>query len=311
MKLKTLAAAAAVAVASMPFAAQAEVRLSGDIGVAYQDITNTTTPTLVKKKFGSKSSNISFDASEKVGDITYYGHADADFESGSGFVGDDIYVGMKGGFGELVMGDTDNGCDSTDVGGTNEVWLTHTQGSCAGADMHNITYKRSLGKFGVAVSVKPTDDSVIPTPVDLLTGAAAKTGHNPRNWSLGAKGAFGPVEASLGYTAMSRVANVNVNNGATAANKGHATVLGLAGNAGPFKLGFRGSKAKGGKAVHGINFLYSKNGHNFYGGTQTSSGTKDKSLGYKRVIGNTDFIVELEDTGASNTDYILGVRHRF
>ena len=66
MKLRTLAIA--VAMASVPFAAQAEFKVGGDVGVGYFKHGDGET------FFGGHGSEVTFDASEKVGGLTFFGH---------------------------------------------------------------------------------------------------------------------------------------------------------------------------------------------------------------------------------------------
>ena len=279
MKLRTLAIA--VAMASVPFAAQADLSISGDVGVGYFKSKDDT------DRFGDRGSNITFGASEKIGGITYYGNADVDFGNGGNFVGDDIRVGMKGGFGEVVLGDTDNGCDATDIGGTNEVWETHSQGGCKGSDNHNITYKRAIGNFSGAISHNPDAESS----------------------ALGVTGAMGPVGISLGYETDIETKNAA---GVVTATDNNV-VLGLTGKIGPMAVGFRANKLGDNDAVHGINAIYSRGAHNIYGGLGTSDGNDSKSIGYKHVRGKTDFILEAADTGVAGDENSIaaGIRHRF
>ena len=320
MKLKTLAAA--IAVASMPFAAHSAATFTGDVAVGYFSAADGT------DRFGTRSNNMTFKASEKIGGLTYSGQADFDFANGVSFTGDDIRVGIAGGFGTLSMGDTDNGCDATDIGGTNEVWETHSQGGCMGSDNHNITYSRGFGNFTGAISHNPDAETT----------------------ALGVKGSLGPVGVSFGYEtdvstsststataavcpAGSSVATnsaggefcVNTTAGtvsavttasvpaATTTTSGNNIVLGLTGKVGPVSIGFRANKFDSGSAVHGINAMYSRGAHNVYGGLGTSSGNDSKSIGYKHVRGNTDFVLEAADSGASGSDTAISaaVRHRF
>jgi len=320
MKLKTLAiaiAAVAVSAPAMTMAAEKSnevntptttFNVNGDVGIRYQDINGVDA-------FQSAGSNITFSASETRGGITYFGQADFDFTNGGNFVADDLRVGVKGAFGEIVGGDTDNGCDATDIGGSNEVWLTHTQGGCAGSDVNNLTYKRSIGPAAFAISHNVNTE----TNALGVSGKVGKFGVSLGYEDLGDttsnSGSFCQTDAQV---VLDRDGNEfcidgsNLSPGTSRrATRGGNTVLGITGGIGPFAIGFRANKQNDVKAKHGINFLYSRNGHNFYGGGQTSSqGEKDKSLGYKRVMGNSDFIIEAEDTG-SDTNYVIGMRHRF
>lgn len=321
MKLKTLAIA--ITAAAMPFAAQAELKITGDIGVAYQQSGAGV------KSFGESGSELNIDASETVNGVTYYGHTEVDM-GGTGNTAnfDEIRVGMKGGFGELILGEADNACDQLDVGGTNEVWVTHAQGGCQGSDVNNIVYKRKMGAATVSLS------------------------HNPENSehsAFGIKGGVGPVTASFGYEDGDGLGGNNI-------------TYGVVGKIGSFSVGLRGntfSSDTAGADTDGIgaNFLWSRSGHSVYGGfgqvdaytaavgantvvdttastgpirdasnniigyttpayvaaSAASTATNDSwSLGYKRTIGSTDFIAEMADYENENDSrYAIGVRHRF
>lgn len=288
MKLRTLAIA--VAMASVATAAQADLKISGDIGVGYFK-SGAADGAIMES-----GSEINFDASETVGAVTYYGHLEADVQgdtftltdsgadtsAGSNVAFEELRVGAKGAFGDIRFGHLgDNGCGRVQVGGSNEVWLTHKIGGCVNNAAGGISYTRDIGKATMSVSHRPGDEET----------------------SIGVAGTVGPVSASIGYTDL---------DGAT------STAMGLAGKLGPVGLGFRYGKPDGGDAVHGINAIYTTaSGINVYGGVQTSDAAagmdKEMSIGFKKVVGMTDFIFEAKDTGAAadSTNYGIGLRHRF
>jgi len=281
MKLKTLAIA--IAAAAMPFAAQAELKVGGDIGVAYQQNSAGV------KSFDESGSEINVDASHKVGGTTFYGHTEIDFGgTGNTAAFQEVRVGAKGAFGEVILGDADNACDQLDVGDTNEVWVTHGQGGCQGADANNMVYKRSMGAVTAAISTSPDTDA-----------------QSEENVAFGLKGKMGPVTASFGYEDGDLDGN-------TATPDVDNIVVGLSGSFGPATVGLTANKLDGGDTDVGANFLVSRGANNFYGGIGDVGNTDSWSLGYKRVMGKTDFIAEIADTdGATDSAYAVGMRHRF
>jgi len=325
MKLRTLAIA--VAMASVPFAAQADVKISGDIGVGYFKTGGA------KAEIRENGSEINVDASEKVGGITYFGHLEMDIAGGattSNVSVEELRVGAMGGFGEVRLGHLgDNGCARVQTGGSYEVWLTHNKGGCTGTAKRGISYTKTFGKISTSVSHVPqvvtagsSTSFVGIDTTDPALGITATQVGNSGVWeqtitstatseaesSIGLAGTFGPVTASVGYT------NAAIDN----------TAMGLSGKIGPVSVGFRYDKNKGGDAEHGVNMQYTtRTGLSLYGGFETSDpendgrpATDDKqiSFGAKKVVGsNTDFIFEVVDTGGNNnsTSYGLGMRHRF
>ena len=291
MKLKTLAIA--IAMGSMPFAAQAELKISGDFSVGYFGDKDGNT------ELKESGSEINVDASEKVGGTTFYGHTELDFNGGGSFTYlnpdqeaeegahtltiEEVYVGAKGAWGDFRMGDTDNACDALDVGGYPDQWLANNQGGCKGSDSNNFVYKRGMGAATVAVSHNPNSDE-----------------YN----AVGIKGKMGPVTASLGYEAGDAL-------GANDKN----VVLGLSGSFGPVSLGLRANKADAyDDTAVGVNASYSAGPHTVYGGTgQNSAGTDRWAVGYNRSLGSkTTFIAEAAETdGASDTEFGIGLKHAF
>ena len=276
MKLKTLAIA--IALGAMPFAAQADYKVGGDFTVGYFGDASGDNELM------ENGSEINFDASEKVGGTTFYGHVEVDFQgTGNAAQFQEVRVGAKGAWGDFSMGETDNGCDATDVGGYPDQFLANNQGGCKGSDKENFTYKRAMGPATVAVS------------------------HNPNGQeynAIGIKGKMGPVTASLGYEAGDALGGNDKN-----------VVLGLSGSMGPLSVGLRANKADAyANAAVGVNASYSAGANTFYGGFgQDSSETDRWAVGYNRAIGsNTTFIVEFAETdGAANTEYGIGLKHAF
>lgn len=280
MKLKLKTLSIAIAAGTLSLSAQADLKIGGDIGVGYFQSSSGDNEV---KEAGSE---INFDAPEKVGGTTFYGHVEVDM-AGTGNTAEfeEIRVGAKGAWGELILGEADNACDQLDVGGTNEVWVTHSQGGCQGADVNNIVYKRSFGAMSAAIS--------------------ANVENAEENVAVGLKGKMGPVTASFGYEDGDLDANPvtpDVDN----------ITVGLSGAFGPATIGVRANQMDGGDTDVGANFMISRGANNFYGGIGDVGNTDSWSLGYKRVMGKTDLIAELADTdGTTDSAYALGLRHRF
>lgn len=273
MKLRTLAIA--VAMASVPFAAQADLKISGDVTVKYQD--NGT------KTFSEGGTEVIFSASEKVGGLTIGGTATANLNStGDTVTTDDVNVYISGGFGKVTMGDTDNGCDTVDTGWVaSDVFISHSSGGCKGADVNNITYTRGLGAATVAASFSPD-----------------ATGGND-NFAVGIKGKMGPATASLGYESdIGGLTN---------------TVLGLSGSIGPVSVGVRANKLEGGDTDVGYTANYSSGANTMYLGIGDVGNNDTTFIGFTRKVGNnTKFVIEhVQDDSAADDNTVVGVVHSF
>ena len=166
MKLKVLAVAVAASFA-FPMAAQAELKIGGDVGIFYTD----------SKELQELGSEINFDGSSEIDGVTYYGHMELDVNgTGNSVRMDEVRVGAKGGFGEVILGEVDNACDQFDPG-SNDIWLGGQSSSCGGSDVNNIVYKNTMGNASFAVSHNPNADES----------------------ALGVKMGMGPVSVNLGY----------------------------------------------------------------------------------------------------------------
>ena len=294
MKLKTLAIA--IALGAMPFAAQADFKVSGDFSVGYFGDADGT------KELREQGSEVNFDASEKVGGTTFYGHAEFDFNGSGSFSYQDpdeptelktvadtltiqeVRVGAKGAWGDFAMGEADNGCDATDVGGYPDQWMANNQGGCKGSDVNNFVYKRSMGMATVAVSHNPNGDK-----------------YN----AIGIKAKVGPVTASLGYEAGDALGSNDKN-----------VAFGVSGTFGPVSVGLRGNKADDyDNTAVGVNASYSAGANTFYGGFGQDAAEVDRwAVGYNRAIGsNTTFIFEAAETDIDglDTEYGVGLKHAF
>jgi len=307
MKLKTLAIA--IAVASVPFAAQAELtsdfKVSGDVAVGYFD--NGAGDT----RFGGNGSEMILDAFEKVGGLTYFGHFEVNVAGatvlsnniveGSNDVvvtqpgqlrSDDMYVGVKGGFGTIKIGDTDNGCDTVDTGWVaSDAFISHSSGGCKAGDQNNITYSNTRGAVSYAASYSPD--------VDAGSAIAGKD-----SFAVGIKGKLGPAAVSLGYE--------------TDTSNGSNVVLGVSGKLGPVSLGirmnqFEDNDANGEDTYVGYTANYAAGKNKLYLGVGDVSNNDTLFLGYQRALGaKTAFIAEfVDDDSLADTKVAIGLKHNF
>ncbi|WP_022954650.1 porin [Leucothrix mucor] len=293
MKFKTLAIAIAAATVSTAAMADGhmgapELKISGDVTVGlFQDSTGDSS-------FGGNGSEVIFNAEQKVGGVTYFGSMTAnvaDSQIGGGNIStDDLYVGFKGAFGEVRMGDTDNGCDAVDTGWVvDDEFISHNSGGCAAGDQNNITYKGSRGPVTYAIGYSP----------DVGSGdGATVAGEN--TVSLGIVGKIGPAAVSLGHEVAGDDSN---------------TVLGVSGNFGPVAVGIRASKFEDNDTDVGYTAQYSARGNKFYiGYGDVNDDANTLFLGYQRSIGsNTTFITEYVNTDMSGVDdqYAIALKHAF
>ncbi len=168
MKLNVLAVAVAASLA-FPMAAQADLKISGDIGLAYDS---------EAEAFGHEGSELNLDANSQTGSVTYMGHAEVELarDEASDVKIDEIRVGAKGGFGEVWLGDVDNACDQFDPGPYDE-FLSQESSSCRGNDAYNLVYKNKINNVEFAVSHNPNEEES----------------------AIGMRAGMGPVKVNLGY----------------------------------------------------------------------------------------------------------------
>lgn len=309
MKFKTLAIAIAAATVSTAAMADGhmgapELKISGDVTVGYfQNGAGATS-------FGGNGSEVIFNAEQKVGGVTYFGSMTANVGDskidGGDISTDDLYVGFKGAFGEVRMGDTDNGCDAVDTGWVvDDEFISHASGGCKGSDQNNITYKGSRGPVTYAIGYSPDVDSGGNIASDDVV-------------SVGVMGKVGPASVSLGYESEQSAYGTSGDN----------IVLGVRGDIGPVAIGVRASKAEnenadGEDTFVGYTAQYSARGNKFYIGygdaTYTTDATSSKNaedtlfLGYQRSIGsNTTFIAEYVDNDTqADEQYAIALKHAF
>lgn len=310
MKFKTLAtaiAAVTVSTASLAGGGMAmadghmgapEFKITGDVTVGYfGDATGDAS-------FGSNGSEVIFNAEQKVGGLTYFGSMTATFGNSTAANGgtdnasvdtDDLYVGFKGAFGEVRMGDTDNGCDAVDTGWVvDDEFISHKSGGCRYSDRNNTVYKGARGPVSYALGYSPD--------VGINDGAA--TGGEDVV-SMGIAGKVGPAAVSLGHEIAGDDSN---------------TTMGVSGNFGPVAVGIRASKYEDNDVNVGYTAQYAARGNKFYIGYGDVTNDLNVELadtlflGYQRSIGsNTTFIAEYVNTDASGVDdqYAIALKHAF
>lgn len=325
MKFKTLATAIAAATVSTATLAGGsamadghmgapEFKISGDVTVGYFENGDDAS-------FGANGSEVIFNAEQKVGAITYFGSMTANFadsQIGGGDIStDDLYVGFKGAFGEVRMGDTDNGCDAVDTGWVvDDEFISHQSGGCKAEDQNNVTYMGSRGPVSYAISYSPEVNNYDADEDEWSNDGGAYDGDDVI--AMGIKGKVGPAAVSLGYES----------DAAKYGASGENVVLGVSGSFGPVAVGVRANKfenenpANGEDTFVGYTAQYSAGGNKFYIGygdvTYTDSTTglsTDDSLflGYQRAIGsNTRFIAEYVSNDANEGDlYGIALSHGF
>ncbi len=194
MKLQILAAAVAASLA-FPMAAQADVKVSGDVGVFYDT---------QSEDIHEIGSEINFDGKTEVNGVTYMGHMELDVNNSGDTTlrMDEVRVGAKGGFGEVWLGDVDNACDQFDPD-SNDIWLGGNSDVCSKVDKNNIVYKRDFGRVGFAVSHNPERDiNAVGAQFQLMEGVKANLGYEDidggdNNTVIGLEGEFKGVALSL------------------------------------------------------------------------------------------------------------------
>lgn len=248
MKLKILAAAVAASFA-FPMAAQAEFKISGDVGSVFSS---------KSEAIEIRGTNIDFNGSMEIDGLTYSGNVRLKGDN-SGASLDDMRVGVKGGFGEILMGDTDNACDVFDPGDSS-VFIGGQTGSCGGSDTHNITYKNAMGPVSFAVSHNPGADQ---------SALGAKFGMGGVSVNLGYEDGVGSGGDLISYGAAATFAGVSFN---IEGNDDDKWGLNAAYSSGPMTVwaSYLGDDGNGGDGL---------------------------GAGFKYVHGNMDYIIEHNDAG--------------
>ncbi len=280
MKLKVLALAVAASVA-FPMAAQAEFKISGDVGVGYDTST---------EELGPMGSNFTLAGSQEIGGITYFGNADIDLSTG-GASADDLRVGMKGGFGSVTIGDTDNACDLFDPGPAGDYFTGGMTGSCVGDDNYNITYQNTMGPVSFGVSHNPGDDELS---------------------AIGAKFSMGGFGINLGYETGDGVALANTkirNSAATVAAAGEdddRLSYGITGSFSGVSLNVEGNN----QDMVGVNAAYTMGATTVWLSHAIDDGNGGDGTGAGVIYthGNMDYILEHNDP-ADKT--VAALRYRF
>jgi len=291
MKLRTLAIA--VAAASISVSAQAvDVKVNGDISIGYHTGNDTGYP------IDDLGSEVTIKISEKAGGLTYFASTELDFNKNAlqgdtdidssddvdNFVAaDELRFGVKGAFGELVIGDMDNACDKLEAGGNFGEFAEASDGvgDCNGEDEGTILYTKKMGKATVGVSHNVKNDQ---------NSMAVQYRVN--------KG----VKVALGYTSSDKVNKDETVSGSVTAKRG------------PIELKARVNNSENGL---GLDTGYSA----FLGYHITSKdlvhiGTTsddNNSIGYKRKLSKkANLFVEYEEFTKTNTNaHAVGVMFNF
>lgn len=283
MKLSTLALAIVAATATV--SVQADVSLGGMARATYNGGGNDRIETKVE---------LNLDASAESNGITYFGHAQLEgngkaaytaaakaadptlVDTGKDVTTDDIYVGMKGGFGEVRFGDTDGGCDATEVGGYPDYISDINLSKCNTGDQNNITYIGTAGAATYAISYSPENN------MDYM--------------SVGAKAKLGNATVSLGHSAGDGVSDT--------------TALGLAGSFGPVGLGLLVSDVDGAADTEWTaHASYASGANSFAIGTNEPG---DVSAYWKRDLGaSTTFGIDVNAPDVGDTEVALRLQKGF
>lgn len=195
MKLSILAIA--IAATSMIGAAQADLKVGGDVGLQWGK-TDTSNNVTTLEAFGSE---VNLDASKKMGGLTGYGHAEIELNSNDAdsadITVDELRVGVKGAFGDLTVGDTGSACDQLLVGGSSEISLTHQSGGCLDSSSDKIVYQRAMGATSIAVSHAPDEDYNAIAVTGKIAGVSAALAYEDEDGNdqvtLGLSAPVGPV----------------------------------------------------------------------------------------------------------------------
>jgi len=289
MKLRTLAIAVAAATLSMS-AAQAEMDISGDVTLGWasnQTATDSNGNAVIDKTntFGDFGSELTVKGSHKSGGLTYFSGFELDAGTSKSNLGaaslniEEIHAGVKGAFGQVVFGETDNACDKMTVGGDwNEFVGVGDRGECSIAtDKGTIRYSRALGRGEVAASHN-IDTSETSFAGKMKFGAA--------------------TEVSLGYAQNSELTD------------SESVGVAVTSKMGPIQVKARGNDDDQ-WSLHGA---YATGANTFHVGTDD---TDDISIGYIRQLApKTTFHIEvLDDAGTAgvggDTEYGIGFIQSF
>lgn len=238
MKFKKTAMAVAIAGIAVAPMAQADVTLSGYIGVILggsdSDVMNDDGTTAGDPLLSSDDSSLNVSASHTMNNgLTGYGNYRLDSGlTGSSPAGDNIWVGMKGGFGDIRIGEVPDALEYgqvagdilADIGGENQgisytgafgpVTLGLNWSPQRNSDHTGVGVKFSLGGFAIGVGAGDTDGiSKVSAGASFSyagasIGVAMKDFDNDRS-TIGAKVGYSISGVSLGLTFEAESGDVN------------------------------------------------------------------------------------------------------
>lgn len=278
MKLKLLVAA--IAVAAVPFAAQADTKVSGDITAFYQDSV---------EGFSTSGSEVNVDSTNG----NYFAHVEIDFNQNgetagplgtAGIRAEEMRIGVNlGGGSSVTVGEVDNACDQFDPGVDDLVFGSGLINGCNSADNAQILYKGKAGATEFAASHNP----------------------NAEESSVGARFSMGPGMVNLGYTDTDGAATVHAGAKATF---------------GAVSLGVEVADVDGrDDTAYSVMGQYKAGGNYMHVAVDDESDVTlayQRDLGNKtRLFAEVDMIDELSAAeiaaGKDDTDFAIGLRHDF
>ena len=222
MKLKNLTIAIAMASLGMTsFAAQAEDGTSfyGSVRIGIENLENADTT-----KFRNWNSRMGFKAETEVADgLKGFGH----YEFGVGTDASDAtdpvvstrkaYVGLKGGFGRVRLGQDYHTFYNTVIAPADVAWVGSTYATGSKGNKTNpgrtgeaLTYDTTMGAVGVGATVYAGDDKLgdgyevgatfNAGPVKLGIGAQDTDGNSGTAYGVSAGGEMGPAKYGIAFT---------------------------------------------------------------------------------------------------------------
>ena len=233
---KTAVALAIAGVAAVPFAAQADVTLSGSVGIQLggSDAETDGDDSAGDPTLSGDDSVVNIGASHTMNSgLTAYGNYRLDSAlTGSTPAADNVYIGMKGGFGDIRIGEVPDASEYgqvagdmlSDIGGENAgisytgnfgpVQLGLNWSPQNNSDKIGAGVKFSLGGFAIGVGAADLDgDSRLSAGASFSfagasVGVAYKDFDNDRQ-TVGAKLGYSVSGVSIGLTYEAEAGDVN------------------------------------------------------------------------------------------------------
>ncbi len=198
MNMKKSALALAIAAVAAAPMAQADVTMSGYIGI----ILGSSDADDAELSFASDDSTLNVSASHEMNSgLTGYGNYRTDFglSNGGGGDADNIHIGIKGGFGDLRVGEVPDASEYGQVAGDILADI--------GGEERGISYTGSFGAATVGVNYSPEGDNDrigagIKFSVGgfaLGVGGANNTGADTTTLSAGASFGFGGASLAVAF----------------------------------------------------------------------------------------------------------------